>query len=95
MRASPFLDSPILRLADRPDHVPVDRDRGTLEGLAVDGGLYVPETWPTLPDLTGITDYPDVAAEVARDDPESATEQRRFYARLADSPRSRRTRDLL
>jgi threonine synthase len=35
-----------------------------LEGLAVDGGLYVPETWPTLPDLTGITDYADVAATV-------------------------------
>jgi threonine synthase len=35
-----------------------------LAGLATDGGLYVPATWPTLPDLTGIDDYADVAAAV-------------------------------
>ncbi len=35
-----------------------------LAGLATDGGLYVPEEWPTLPDLSGITDYAEIAAAV-------------------------------
>jgi threonine synthase len=35
-----------------------------LAGLAVDGGLYVPAEWPRLPDLTGLSDYADVAAAV-------------------------------
>ena len=35
-----------------------------LAGLANDGGLYVPATWPALPDLTGVHDYADVAAAV-------------------------------
>ncbi len=35
-----------------------------LAGLATDGGLYVPATWPALPDLTGLHDYADIAAAV-------------------------------
>jgi len=35
-----------------------------LAGLADDGGLYVPATWPVLPDLTGLHDYADIAAAV-------------------------------
>jgi len=35
-----------------------------LAGLAADGGLYVPATWPALPDLAGLTSYADVAAAV-------------------------------
>ena len=35
-----------------------------LAGLARDGGLYVPDAWPTLPDLTGLTTYEDVAAAI-------------------------------
>ena len=35
-----------------------------LAGLANDGGLYVPATWPALPDLDGLTAYADVAAAV-------------------------------
>jgi threonine synthase len=37
-----------------------------LAGLASDGGLYVPEAWPTQPDLSAADDppYVDVAAEV-------------------------------
>ena len=35
-----------------------------LAGLANDGGLYVPATWPALPDLTGVHDYADIAAAV-------------------------------
>ncbi|MGA1439186.1 MAG: threonine synthase, partial [Ilumatobacteraceae bacterium] len=35
-----------------------------LAGLARDGGLYVPERWPTLPDLGGVTAYEQVAAAV-------------------------------
>lgn len=35
-----------------------------LAGLARDGGLYVPERWPTLPDLGGVTTYEQVAAAV-------------------------------
>jgi threonine synthase len=37
-----------------------------LEGLASDGGLYVPESWPTLPPLSSLRGrpYPEVAVEV-------------------------------
>jgi threonine synthase len=35
-----------------------------LTGLAVDGGLHMPAEWPALPDLTGLTDYADIAAAV-------------------------------
>jgi threonine synthase len=35
-----------------------------LAGLARDGGLYVPDAWPTLPDLTGLDTYEDVAAAI-------------------------------
>jgi threonine synthase len=43
-----------------------------LAGLAPDGGLYVPESWPQLPDLAGRATYADKAAEIMRvfvDDP--------------------------
>jgi threonine synthase len=35
-----------------------------LAGLATDGGLYMPATWPALPDLTGVRGYADIAAAV-------------------------------
>ena len=35
-----------------------------LAGLAADGGLYVPEAWPAMPDLAGAGDYAAVAAAV-------------------------------
>jgi threonine synthase len=35
-----------------------------LAGLARDGGLYVPDTWPTLPDLSGRITYEEVAAAI-------------------------------
>jgi threonine synthase len=35
-----------------------------LAGLASDGGLYMPATWPALPDLTDLHDYADMAAAV-------------------------------
>ena len=37
-----------------------------LAGLATDGGLYVPETWPTLPPLADLRGrpYAEVAVEV-------------------------------
>ncbi len=35
-----------------------------LAGLARDGGLYVPEAWPSLPDLDGARTYEDVAAAI-------------------------------
>jgi threonine synthase len=35
-----------------------------LAGLANDGGLFVPATWPALPDLSGLHDYADIAAAV-------------------------------
>ena len=35
-----------------------------LAGLANDGGLYMPEAWPALPDLTDRYDYADVATAV-------------------------------
>jgi len=35
-----------------------------LEGLATDGGLYVPESWPTLPSLDGSESYAEVATAV-------------------------------
>ncbi len=43
-------------------------DRGfadvLLAGMAGDGGLYVPTEWPTLPDLTDVAEYADVATAV-------------------------------
>ncbi|MEY2958944.1 MAG: threonine synthase [Actinomycetota bacterium] len=35
-----------------------------LAGLARDGGLYVPDRWPDLPDLSGLTTYEQVAAAI-------------------------------
>ncbi len=35
-----------------------------LAGLASDGGLYMPTEWPTLPDLSGVHDYAEIAATV-------------------------------
>ena len=35
-----------------------------LAGLAGDGGLYVPATWPVLPDTADLTGYADIAAAV-------------------------------
>ncbi len=35
-----------------------------LAGLASDGGLYVPATWPAIPDLSGANDYAAVATAV-------------------------------
>jgi threonine synthase len=35
-----------------------------LAGLAGDGGLYVPATWPVLPDTADLTAYADIAAAV-------------------------------
>lgn len=35
-----------------------------LEGLATDGGLYVPEVWPALPDLEGLEGYAAMAARI-------------------------------
>ncbi len=35
-----------------------------LAGLAADGGLYVPETWPALPPLAPRTSYASAAAEI-------------------------------
>lgn len=45
---------------------PVDFDHVLLSGTAPDGGLYVPETWPDLPDLDGLRSLPyhEVAAAV-------------------------------
>lgn len=45
-------DAPILEFAEV-----------LLAGLATDGGLYVPETWPTMPPLP-VGDYADLAAAV-------------------------------
>lgn len=43
---------------------PVDFVTACLSGLAPDGGLYVPETWPQIePPLAG-TPYPEVAAKI-------------------------------
>jgi threonine synthase len=35
-----------------------------LTGLAPDGGLYVPETWPAVPDVAGAATYADAASAV-------------------------------
>ncbi len=35
-----------------------------LAGLASDGGLYMPTDWPTLPDLSGVHGYAEIAATV-------------------------------
>ena len=35
-----------------------------LAGLATDGGLYLPEKWPALPDLTATRSYAEAATAV-------------------------------
>ncbi|MFP5320693.1 MAG: threonine synthase [Acidimicrobiia bacterium] len=48
----------------RGDAPPLDFADVLLTGLAPDGGLYVPEAFPSLPDLDGLDRYADVAAAV-------------------------------
>jgi len=48
----------------RGDAPPLDFADALLTGLAPDGGLYVPERFPTLPDLDGLDTYAQVAAAV-------------------------------
>ena len=57
-------------ISTRGRAAPLEFDDVLLEGLARDGGLYVPETWPTLSpeeiaDLAGLP-YTEVAARVMR-----------------------------
>lgn len=48
----------------RGDAPPLDFADVLLTGLAPDGGLYVPDEYPSLPDIDPDADYGDVAAEV-------------------------------
>lgn len=43
---------------------PVDFVTACLSGLAPDGGLYMPETWPQIPPPTGAEPYTDTAARI-------------------------------
>jgi threonine synthase len=52
-------------VSTRGEAPPLGFDDVLLEGLAVDGGLYVPAEWPTI-DLPSEGDYADVAAAVIR-----------------------------
>jgi len=58
-----------------------------LAGLAVDGGLYVPEAWPALPDLDGLASrpYEEVATEVMWPFVDGAMPADRFGALVADA----------
>ncbi len=48
----------------RGDAPPLDFADALLTGLAPDGGLFVPERYPALPDLADRASYPEVAAAV-------------------------------
>jgi len=56
-----------------------------LEGLATDGGLYVPETWPAMPDLPADATYPEVAVEVMWPFVDGSIERAAFEAIVADA----------
>ena len=57
-----------------------------LEGLATDGGLYVPDEWPSLPaDLPADADYVTTAIEVMWPFVEGSIERADFAAMVADA----------
>ncbi len=56
-----------------------------LAGLASDGGLYVPESWPTLPALDDASGYADVAAAVMMPFVEGSIEAPAFASMVADA----------
>jgi len=56
-----------------------------LEGLATDGGLYVPESWPSLPALADDADYVTIAVEVMWPFVEGSIERDAFEAMVADA----------
>ncbi|MFN8053061.1 MAG: threonine synthase [Acidimicrobiales bacterium] len=56
-----------------------------LEGLATDGGLYVPESWPPLPSLADDASYAEVAAEVMWPFVDGSIERLDFDAMVADA----------
>lgn len=56
-----------------------------LEGLATDGGLYVPESWPSLPELADDADYVTTAIAVMWPFVEGTIEREAFAAIVADA----------
>ncbi|HOT78446.1 MAG TPA: threonine synthase [Microthrixaceae bacterium] len=56
-----------------------------LEGLATDGGLYLPESWPPLPDLAADADYVTIAVEVMWPFVEGSISRDEFAAMVADA----------
>src|SRR5690606_33497900 len=56
-----------------------------LEGLATDGGLYVPESWPTLPALDADASYADVAAALMWPFVEGSMGRDDYSAAVADA----------
>ena len=56
-----------------------------LAGLADDGGLYVPESWPLLAD-GGQGDYVETAVRMAQDRPRLAALRASLRARMQASP---------
>ena len=56
-----------------------------LEGLATDGGLYVPESWPALPEFAEDASYVDIAVAVMWPFVEGSLERSEFEAIVADA----------
>src|SRR5262249_23739268 len=56
-----------------------------LEGLATDGGLYVPESWPALPELADDASYVETAVEGMWPYVEGAIERPEVEAIVADA----------
>ncbi len=56
-----------------------------LEGLATDGGLYVPETWPALPEVAPDATYAEVAVEVMWPFVGGSIDRSEFEAIVADA----------
>lgn len=56
-----------------------------LEGLATDGGLYLPESWPTLPTLADDADYVTTATEIMWPFVEGSIDREVFAAIVADA----------
>jgi threonine synthase len=69
----------------RGDAPPLDFADTMLTGLAPDGGLYVPASFPALPDLDGLERYADVAAAVMWPFVEGAIERAAFERIVEDA----------
>ncbi len=75
----------MLYVSTRGEAEPLAFGEVLLEGLATDGGLFVPETWPALSDLPPGTPYADAATEIMWPFVEGSLERPAFAELVANA----------